>query len=121
MDADIVVVGGGDSALEAAASLAKVPGAEVALVHRGPSFERAKPQSIARIDAAVAADRLVFLMESRVTRITPDRIEIETRGRRKAYLNDAVIICAGGVLPTDFLRKAGIRIETVHGKAKAVA
>lgn len=117
----VVVVGGGDSALEAAASLSRVPGCEVALVHRGTSFERAKPASVARIEAAAAADRLIVLMESRVMRIAADRIEIETRGRRQTYLNDTVIICAGGVLPAEFLRKAGIRIETVHGKAMAVA
>lgn len=117
----VVVVGGGDSALEAAATLAKLADVEVALVHRGATFERAKPISVERVEAAAAADRLIVLMESRVMRIGTDRIEIESRGRRRTYLNDAVIVCAGGVLPTAFLRKAGIRIETVHGKARAVA
>lgn len=115
----VVVVGGGDSALEAAASLSRVADCEVALIHRGSSFERAKPASIARVEAAAAADRIIVMMESRLTRIAADRIEIETRGRRKSYLNDKVIICAGGVLPTEFLRNTGIRIETVHGKAMA--
>lgn len=117
----VVVVGGGDSALEAAATLARLPDVEVALVHRGASFERARPASVDRIEAAAASDRLVVLMESRLTRIAADRIEIETQGRRRTYLNDAVVICAGGVLPTEFLRSAGIHIETLHGKAKAVA
>ena len=113
----VLVVGGGDSALEAAAVLAKEPGTTVLLSYRGPSFSRARSRSIGLVEKAVQAGRLSVLFDSSLVAIHGDSIEIEVRGQRYAQDNHAVIICAGGVLPTDFLSDIGIGFETRYGTA----
>lgn len=113
----VLVVGGGDSALEAAASLAEVPGTRVSLSYRNEAFGRARPKNRARVDAAVRSGALEVLLRSNVQRILPDAVELEWNGKTIMRRNDAVIVCAGGILPTDFLRGIGIGIETKYGTA----
>jgi len=112
----VLVVGGGDSALEAAATLAEETSAEVVLAYRGKAFTRAKTKNRDRIDAARQSGRLKLFLETDIGEIRRDVVML-VRGDRRALLpNDDVIICAGGVLPTDFLRETGIRIETRYGR-----
>ncbi|QKQ26970.1 NAD(P)-binding domain-containing protein [Candidatus Reidiella endopervernicosa] len=113
----VVVVGGGDSALEAAASLAEEEGTEVTLSYRSEAFNRAKEKNRQRVQAAEAAGNLKVLFRSNVKRITEDRIEIEQQGELIEQSNDAVIVLAGGILPTPFLKQIGIDIETKYGTA----
>jgi thioredoxin reductase/Pyruvate/2-oxoacid:ferredoxin oxidoreductase delta subunit len=113
----VLVVGGGDSALEAATSIAQQPGATVTLSHRSESFSRAKLKNREMVDACRRAGRLNVLFESKVRRIGSNDVEIEQNGRRLRIRNDAVIVCAGGVLPTAFLKSAGIEVETKYGTA----
>lgn len=113
----VLVVGGGDSALEAAAALAEQPGTTVALSYRSDAFGRAKPKNRQRVEAAGTAGRLNVLLKSDVQRITPDAVELVRDGERLTLPNDAVIVCAGGILPTEFLKSAGITVETKHGTA----
>ncbi len=113
----VLVVGGGDSALEAAASLADERGTTVTLSHRSDAFARAKLKNRQRVDAAVQAGRLKILFKSSVQRIGALDLDIECSGRRMTLRNDAVIVCAGGILPTQFLKSAGIEIETKYGTA----
>jgi thioredoxin reductase/NAD-dependent dihydropyrimidine dehydrogenase PreA subunit len=113
----VLVVGGGDSALEAALALCEEPGTKVTLSHRSAAFSRAKPRNRERVAAAAAAQRLRLLLESDVREIHDDRVVLDTRAGRLEQACDAVIICAGGVLPTDFLRGIGVAIETKYGTA----
>lgn len=113
----VLVVGGGDTALEAAASLAKQPGTTVTLSHRRESFSRAKLKNREEVEAARRSRRLKVLLQSNVKRIGPHDVEIEQKGRRMRIKNDAVIVCAGGILPTAFLQSAGIEVETKYGTA----
>ncbi len=113
----VLVVGGGDSALEAAASLAQEPGTNVTLSYRGEAFLRAKTKNRASVEQAAAERRLSVLLASQVTRIDPDRVVISRGGQSCVLRNDAVIVCAGGVLPTNFLKSIGIGIETKYGTA----
>lgn len=113
----VLVVGGGDSALEAAASLAEEPGTTVTLSYRSDAFGRAKTKNRNRVDDARAKKRLEVILNSQVTRIGRDDVELDCKGRRLVRRNDAIIICAGGILPTDFLKSAGIGIETKYGTA----
>jgi thioredoxin reductase (NADPH) len=111
----VLVVGGGDSALEAAASLARQPGTTVTLSHRSEAFSRAKVKNREDVEAAQKSGRLSVLLQSSVKRIGRNDIEIEQKGRRMRIKNDAVIVCAGGILPTSFLQSAGIEVETKYG------
>lgn len=113
----VLVVGGGDSALEAAASIADEPGTKVTLSYRSEAFSRAKEKNRKRVAEAEAQGRLRLVMSSNVTQITPDRVELEQQGKKLSIANDAVIISAGGVLPTPFLKRIGIEVETKYGTA----
>jgi len=113
----VLVVGGGDSALEAAASLTEAGSASVALSYRGEAFERAKPANRQRVQAAERAGGMRVLLRSQVRRIEADCVALEQDGKPLALHNDAVIVNAGGVMPADFLRRIGIDVETKYGTA----
>jgi thioredoxin reductase (NADPH) len=110
----VLVVGGGDSALEAAASLAEA-GASVALSYRGEAFQRAKTRNRERVKAAVDKGSLRLLMKSEVKAITEERVAVVHDGKGIHLPNDAVIVNAGGILPTEFLKSVGIEVETKWG------
>jgi thioredoxin reductase len=113
----VLVVGGGDSALEAAASIAEVPDSQVTLSYRGDAFTRAKPRNRQRVADAVKRGNLQVLLGSVVKAIQPDSVQLQHERRELQQPNDAVIVNAGGVLPNDFLRTIGIEIETKYGTA----
>jgi thioredoxin reductase (NADPH) len=111
----VLVVGGGDSALEAAASIAEVPDSYVTLSYRGDAFTRAKPRNRQRVADATSAGKLQVLLGSVVKSIQPDSVQLLHDKRELTLPNDAVIVNAGGVLPNDFLRSIGIEVETKYG------
>jgi thioredoxin reductase len=113
----VLVVGGGDAALEAAASLAEVADTEVSLSYRGAAFSRAKPANRDRVEQLAGAGRLQVLLESNVREIRSDVVDIATAEDTRSLPNDAVIVCAGGILPTPFLKQIGIAVETKYGSA----
>ena len=111
----VLVVGGGDSALEAATSIAAEEGTQVTISYRSASFSRAKQKNRQNVDDAAAAGRLQVLLASEIKEITPTQVEIVHKEQTLKLENDAVIICAGGILPTPFLRECGILVETKYG------
>lgn len=113
---EVLVVGGGDSALEAAASIAEA-GVHTTLSHRGESFTRAKPRNRERIVAAERSGTLRVLLNSQVERIEQDRVLLRQGGEHLILPNDAVIVSVGGVLPSEFLQRVGIHVETKYGTA----
>jgi len=113
----VLVVGGGDSALEAAASIAEEPGTTVTLSYRSENFSRAKLKNRERVAKAQSSGRLTCLMPSEIKRILEREVEVEQGGRSRMIKNDAVIVCAGGILPTAFLKSIGIEVETKYGTA----
>jgi hypothetical protein len=56
-------------------------------------------------------------MKSQVRRIAADEVEIDCEGKLLRLRNDAVIVCAGGILPTAFLKSIGVAVETKYGTA----
>ena len=114
---DVLVVGGGDSALEAAASIAENGGRQVTLSYRGDAFSRAKPRNRERVAAAARSGRLQVLLESQVRRIGPASVVLAFQGRELELANDAVIVSVGGILPAEFLQKVGVQVETKYGTA----
>jgi thioredoxin reductase (NADPH) len=113
----VLVVGGGDSALEAAGTIAEQPGTTVTLSYRSEAFSRAKPKNRDRVERMSKDGTMQVMLSSKVKGITADSAEIEWNGARQKIRNEAVIICAGGILPTEFLKAAGIDMETKYGTA----
>lgn len=113
----VLVVGGGDSALEAAAEIAEQPDTKVILSYRSPSFSRARQRNRDRVADLASKGAINVVMESNVHAIGPNHIVLEKNGVQKNAPNDEVIICAGGILPTAFLKSIGIEVETKFGAA----
>ena len=112
-----MVVGGGDSALEAAASVAELGDTTVILSYRGEAFQRAKQRNRQRVEEASGKGQLKVLLNSQVREIRPDEVSLKHAGQELKVNNDAVIVSAGGILPNDFLRSIGIEVETKYGTA----
>ena len=114
----VLVVGGGDSAIEAALACADEPGTQVVIAYRGEAFSRAKAANRDRLEAASAAGRRIeVLLETEIACIGAETVDLTCGGEPRRIANDAVIVQAGGVLPTELLRSIGVAIETKHGTA----
>ena len=111
----VLVVGGGDSAIEAAIAIAEQPGATVTLSYRGEAFGRVKPKNREWLNDASAAGRLTVSLNSSVLSIAAETLLLNEAGHARELPNDAVIVCAGGILPTPMLKELGIRVETKFG------
>jgi thioredoxin reductase (NADPH) len=111
----VIVVGGGDSALEAAASIAEQEGAHVTLSYRRAAFDRARPKNRARVATAEAKGHLVVRLNSQVERILKDAVILKIGELQETMASDTVLVCAGGELPTNFLKNAGVEVETKFG------
>ena len=105
-DRDVLVVGGGDSALETAIALGGA-GARVTLAHRGKEFTRPKHENVEAVRHA-ATTRL----ETRVKVIEPSRVVLtNAAGAEEAIPNDFVFTMLGREAPLAFLRRSGIRLQ----------
>jgi len=113
----VLVVGGGDAALEAALSCVDEAGTTVTLSYRSEAFGRVKPKNRERLEAAEKAGRVKVLLQSTVKQIGARDVVLDQQGKKIELKNDAVIVCAGGVLPTPFLKEIGILVETKYGTA----
>lgn len=113
---NVLVVGGGDSAIESAMLIA-AEGNNVALSYRGESFARVKPQNMERITSAAAEGKVKLLLGSNVREIFPDEVEIKMAdGSIQSIENDIVYIFAGGELPSAFLSSVGIEVTKKFGE-----
>ncbi len=115
-----LVVGGGDSAIEAAIALGD-EGAVVHLAHRRRIFDRIKPKNQARLNDATQDGRVTVLYEASVSEIRPASVTVQAEGRMLELANDFVFAMIGGVLPTAFLQAAGVEVQTYTGQAYAPA
>jgi thioredoxin reductase len=116
-DKKIVVVGGGDSAIESALLLADQN--QVTLSYRGDAFGRLKVGNSKNIKEAVANQKIDVRLNTNLKSIEEDKVWItdSISGETKALENDLVYIFAGGELPTQFLEKVGIKITRKFGEA----
>jgi thioredoxin reductase (NADPH) len=112
---NVIVVGGGDSALEAAASIAELGDTSVTLSYRGDAFQRAKQRNRERVAEAANVRRLKVMLKSEIKAIREDAVLVQQGELNVQIPNDAVIVSAGGILPNDFLRAIGIDVETKYG------
>lgn len=109
----IVVVGGGDSAIEAALSLAEQN--KVILSYRSEAFNRIKPMNREKINNAAEKGILKVIYKSNLLAIDKEQVSMAIKEEKVNVKNDLVYIFAGGELPTDFLKKAGVQITKRFG------
>lgn len=119
--AKVLVVGGGDAALEAAIQLAAESTAEVTLSYRGAELARCRDVNRSRVEALVREGRIGALLPSRVTEIREREVLLEVGGRAATLENDFVIVNVGGELPLELLARAGISLRRYHGEAPGEA
>lgn len=111
----VLVVGGGDSAVESAMLLAEQN--TVTLSYRSASFSRIKATNLTKLNEYIEADKIKVLYQSNVTEIKTETVELVQNNENLSIENDLVYIFAGGELPTQFLEKVGIKITRKYGEA----
>jgi thioredoxin reductase (NADPH) len=104
----ILIVGGGDSAVEAAMGLAHQIGNTVTLSYRQGGFSRIKERNSLRVEECIKKGKLKVLFNSSPVEFRTDSVVIEVNGKQETLSNDYVWIFAGGEPPTAFLKKIGI-------------
>jgi thioredoxin reductase/ferredoxin len=115
----VLVMGGGDSALEAAIQLADETDARVAICYRKPEFGRCRPLNKQKLDAHVKSGRVQAFMATDVLAVEREAVVLKN-GTTQKLPNDFVIACLGGELPNEFLKSLGVSIRKHHGD-KAMA
>jgi hypothetical protein len=113
----VLVVGGGDAALEAAIQLAEQTEAEVAVSYRQPVLGKAREANKRRFIELVQSGRIFAFMPSNVQAVTAKSVKLEVAGKALELKNDYVIACLGGELPTEFLKTNGVAMQRLHGEA----
>ncbi len=106
----MLVVGGGDSAVESAVGLSQYQGTEVTLSYRNDAFSRVKDRNRTKLDEAVKAGRIRLLLKSQVCEVRDRDVVIDVEGREEVIANDVVVVRIGGDPPFKFLEQIGIRI-----------
>ncbi|MBK9550047.1 MAG: NAD(P)-binding domain-containing protein [Gemmatimonadetes bacterium] len=106
----VLVVGGGDSAIESAVGLGNQDGTTVQLSYRGESFPRIKPRNQEKLDRAVAAGRITLLLQTQLREVRAEVAVLEGPAGAMIIPNDDVVIRIGGDAPFAFLEQIGVRI-----------
>ena len=121
----ILVIGGGDSAVEAAMGLAAQVGNTVTLSYRQANFSRLKDRNIKRLEECVRKGKLKVIYNSNPVEFTEESAILEVSGTAQKLANDFVWIFAGGDPPTAFLKKIGVGFNsknlTLEGSSEAKA
>jgi thioredoxin reductase (NADPH) len=104
----ILVVGGGDSAVEAAMGLASQTGNQVTLSYRQDRFSRIKERNARRIEEFVRGRKLAVLFNSHPLEFKPESVTVEVQGAVQEMANDYSFVFAGGTPPNEFLKKIGV-------------
>ena len=111
----VLVVGGGDSALEAATSIAAEPGTNVTLSYRSGAFSRAKAKNRQLVEQMESAGQIRVLFNSNVKSIREGSVNLGVENGTEEIPNDAIVVSAGGILPSAFLKTVGVNVETKWG------
>ena len=110
-DSRLLVVGGGDSAIEAATALASQPGNQVTVSYRKAGFFRLKKRNAERVASFQASGKLEILYSSHVTGIGSDHVSLTLDdGSERTLANDYTYVFAGGEPPAPLLRASGVEL-----------
>jgi putative YpdA family bacillithiol system oxidoreductase len=116
----LLVVGGGDSAVEAAIGLARQKGNRVTVSYRREGFVRLKEKNEKRITELIDSGKVKAIFNSQVLEIKNDVVAIrEGENLFHNLQNDFVYVFAGGELPVELLKRTGIRLRTSDVETKA--
>jgi thioredoxin reductase (NADPH) len=114
-DQDVVVVGGGNSAAEAALDLWR-SGARVTLTHFGPTFDkRIKPWVQPDLENRVKEGNIAAKWNARVARIEPDAVVVDTSEGEERLPASFVYVMTGFAPNTDLLKQVGVPIDPLTG------
>jgi len=112
---NVLVIGGGDSAVEAALALSEQKGCNVTLSYRKNAFSRIKEKNEKRIEKAMEKSKVNVLFESSVLSVQRESVTMRVGSGEIDQPNDFVFVLIGGILPTKFLESMGISIEKKFG------
>ncbi|MGW7830962.1 bacillithiol disulfide reductase YpdA [Staphylococcus xylosus] len=117
-DQDIVIIGGKNSAVDAALELEKA-GANVTVIYRGSDYPKAiKPWILPNFESLVRHEKINMTFDSNVTKITEDSVIYEQNGQTFEIANDYVFAMIGYHPDYEFLQSIGIDInENEYGTA----
>jgi len=107
---NILIVGGGDSAVEAAMGLAHQVGNKVTLSYRQEGFTRLKNRNQQRMEEVIQKGKVTVLFNSNPVEFTDKTVILDVGGKAREIPNDFVWIFAGGEPPTAFLKKIGVQV-----------
>lgn len=108
---DLLIIGGGDSALEAAVATSEA-GANVTLSYRKPTFNRPKAENIDQVESLANKGKIQLEMASKVTKIDEAHVSLtNSNDEPKELKNDVVLSLIGRETPLDFFRRSGIPIS----------
>ena len=114
---DVLVVGGGNSAVECALALSELGGCRsVAISYRRDAFARCRAENRRKIDEAIAQGKVRALLPSTVRSISEREVVLEEKGAEVRIPNDAVIVQIGGTSPTELLASFGVAMVTKYGE-----
>ena len=120
----ILVVGGGDSAAEAAIGLAEQPGNIVTLSARGRDLSRIKSKNDARLKKSVQEKKLQLLLDSNTTRIDEESVtlrhSVDGVEQTLTLPNDDLFVFIGGDPPFELLKRAGVSFDPARRPKPAV-
>ncbi len=108
---DVLVVGGGDSAVEAAVGLALHGTNRVTLSYRNAEFSRLKERNHKNLQDYTRRKKINVIVNSNVGEIREKEVSITTPQGEVRLANDFVFIFAGGEMPFEFLKKIGIQFQ----------
>jgi thioredoxin reductase len=120
-DAKILVVGGGDSAVEAAMGLAHQRGNRVTLSYRKDSFSRIKERNTQKLPEYTKNGRLQIVFNSQPVEIGERTVRLDIAGTVREIPNDYVWVFAGGTPPSEFLKAIGVQVGPKDLTAEAGA
>jgi thioredoxin reductase (NADPH) len=106
---DVLVVGGGDSAVEAALGLARQKGNNVTISYRKEWFGRIKERNSQQLERAIQSGAVKVIYNSVPVEFREGSVTLEVCGEPRELVNDFVWIFAGGLAPNDFLKRIGVQ------------